>query len=126
LDRFDKTQSDFRQAVVAYQNPTANGAEDINAAARATILQNARYTQNNISLKIYTISGKEVDLSTTSAATAMPRKPGCPSCKRKLPRWAQASRNPEMARRSAHAIAEALTGSAATGVSKGGAGSGSR
>jgi hypothetical protein len=65
LDRFDKTPSDFRQAVVAYQNPSANGAEDINAAARATILQNARYTQNNISLKIYTISGKEVDLSVT-------------------------------------------------------------
>jgi hypothetical protein len=58
LDRFAKTQSDFRQAVVDYRNPSANGAEDINAAASATVLQNAQYIQNNISLKIYTVSGK--------------------------------------------------------------------
>jgi hypothetical protein len=65
LDRFATTQSDFRQAVVAYRDPTANGAGDISAAAGASALQNAQYIKNNISLKVYTVSGKEVDLSIT-------------------------------------------------------------
>jgi len=65
LDRLNKPQGDFRQAVVASQDPSGNGADDINAAAGAAIVQNAQYAQNKIGLKIHTVSGKEVDLSIT-------------------------------------------------------------
>jgi hypothetical protein len=65
LDRFSTTQSDFRQAVVTYRDAAANRADDINAAASASALQNAQYIKNSISLKIYTVSGKEVDISIT-------------------------------------------------------------
>ena len=65
LDRFATTQSDFRQAVVTYRDPAANGADDTNAAAGASALQNAQYIHNSVSLRVYTVSGKEVDIAIT-------------------------------------------------------------
>jgi hypothetical protein len=65
LDRVATTQGDFRQAVVSYRDPAADSAQGINAAAGASALQNAQHIQNKISLQVYTVSGKEVDVSIT-------------------------------------------------------------
>jgi len=61
LGRFATTQRDFQQTVASYRsNPSSVGA-----TTGAKALQSAQISQNNISLKIYTKSGKEVDISIT-------------------------------------------------------------
>jgi hypothetical protein len=64
---FLATQSDFHQAAVIYRPSYSNAADADSAAANAVAntnaLQNAKAIQNNISLKIYTASGKEVDIA---------------------------------------------------------------
>jgi hypothetical protein len=63
---FLATQSDFHQAAVIYR-PTQSKAPDADAAAidATNALRNAKSIQNNIGLKIFTASGKEVDIAIT-------------------------------------------------------------
>ena len=66
LSGFATTQSDFQQTLVEYPAPTATASDatTINATASAAALKTAAdASPNDISLKIYTVSGKEVDIS---------------------------------------------------------------
>ncbi|MDB6063353.1 MAG: hypothetical protein JWM78_3456 [Verrucomicrobiaceae bacterium] len=64
INGFLKTQSNFEQTVVAYRYG-ARGASALDATTNASAIKSAKNLSNNISLKIHTASGKDVEIAIT-------------------------------------------------------------